>query len=178
MPDHGSQGCVEDKGYRPGTRLRSKQRETHELRNHTHSPSNLYLVVHAAPVGVVVGLILLVRFQPLSMDTLSLHIIIVVVRFLRLRFIKLCGRHFGETSTRVPHLDDYVKDLTIDVPWRAPQNIQSGINKLNIACLGCMSEICLLLLRVLETHGTRCDNIVLIRLRNGIESGDLLLLFK
>lgn len=71
---------------------------------------------------------------------------------LRPRLVELGWWDFPKTLARIPHLNNDVKDLAVDDPGCAAQNVQPGIHEFDVALLRRMVKVRCLLNRFLETH--------------------------
>ena len=136
--------------------LRSDSRSQRTIREDrtgaTYSTSDLDLVVDATPVRVIVRLAFTPRLLPCQVYRPRFLICLAVLRLLRFRNIIDHRRDLAHPFTRIPHLEDDVKNLSVDLPWSRAEDIQAGIDKLQISPFRGVLEVALLLLRVLEAH--------------------------
>ena len=112
----------------------------------TYSTSDLDLVVDAAPIRVIASLVLTPYPLPCQVDHPRLWIRLVVLRLLRLREIIDRRRDLAYPFARVPHLEDHVEDISIDLPWSRTEDIQTCVYELEVSLFGGVPEVALLLL--------------------------------
>ena len=117
-----------------------------------YSTGNLDLVVDAAALGVVVGFILDMILETLTVYGFCLYVGVVVLRFLGFDLVVYCRRDLAEPFPGVPNLENDIKDFGIDLPRCTAQDVQASIYEFEIAQRRSMVEIALLLLTVFETH--------------------------
>ena len=82
----------------------------------THSTGNLNLVVDATPVRVITGLGFTPSLLPREVNHSRLRIRIIILRLLGFRDIIDRRRDLAHPFTSVPHLEDNIEDLSINLP--------------------------------------------------------------
>ncbi len=127
-------------------RRRAGQPTFKQKRNNTqHSARNLNLIIDTTPIGVV-GCI---RLCP----HLVAHVVLRPRRDITfqtllergLRLVKHCWWNLAHPLSRIPDLYDNIKDVLIDTPRRAAEDIKSSKNVLHFAVDRRLLEISLLL---------------------------------
>lgn len=118
----------------------------------TYRTSYLNLIVHVAPVGMIVGLVLVVRLELLAIHTPCLDIRVIIVWLWGLGNVVRHRGHLAEPVTGVPHLEDDIEDFPVDLPGRATEHVQPGIHQFDVSEGGRVFQIGRLLGTVLEPH--------------------------
>jgi hypothetical protein len=131
MHVHGSRGCGEGTWCHRGTALLSGYAGL-KKEMETYSTGNLDLVVDTASVRMVVCPILHVRLETRPVHTLSLDVRIHVRGFHGLWQVIHRWGDLAQSLARVPYLEHDIKDVAIDFPGRATENVEASIHELDI----------------------------------------------
>lgn len=125
----------------------------------TYSSGNFDFIIGRTPLGMVIPLDVCNLPDGLQIISFGLQIGVVVVWFYGVRDYLSCGWYTWIFFATVPHLKDNIEEFAVDNPRRGTENVEATENTLKLPGFYSLSQVRVLLCRVLRSHEHGCQTI-------------------